>query len=196
MRGGGEHGAQAAGPPLMVSVNLSAIQLRSRNLVETVAAALARSRLDGECLCLEITESVIMEDAASVVPMLEALRALGVQLAIDDFGTGYSSLGYLSELPVDFIKIDRRFVEGIGVRSPSQNIVKAVIQLAHALDLRVIAEGIELPLQLEWLRRHGCDLLQGYHLGRPGPAAQYDALVRGSIAGGARPASSSYLEAV
>jgi EAL domain-containing protein (putative c-di-GMP-specific phosphodiesterase class I) len=168
------------GEPLMVSVNLSAIQLRSRNLVETVAAALARSRLDGECLCLEITESVIMEDAAAVVPMLDGLRALGVRLAIDDFGTGYSSLGYLSELPVDFIKIDRRFVEGIGVRSPSQNIVKAVIQLAHALDLQVVAEGIEQPRQLEWLRHHGCDLMQGFHLGRPGPAAQYDAIVAGS----------------
>jgi EAL domain-containing protein (putative c-di-GMP-specific phosphodiesterase class I) len=166
-----------AGAALSVSVNVSALQLRDAFFLESVAAALACSGLAARHLILEITESVLMEDSEHTIAVLHALRDLGVRLAVDDFGTGYSSLGYLSELPIDFLKVDRRFVDGIGTRSSSENITRAVIQLAHALELEVIAEGIERPEQLQWLRAQRCDIVQGFHLGRPAPAQDHDELV-------------------
>ena len=139
--------------PFMVSVNLSARQLAQPGLAERVADVIERSGVLPENLCLEITESVLMEDADAVISVVERVRALGVRLSIDDFGTGYSSLGYLKRFPVDAVKIDRSFVSGLGTDPGDTAIVSAVIGLAHALDLQVVAEGVETEGQLARARR-------------------------------------------
>lgn len=156
-----------ADPPLAVSVNLSAKQFQDAHLVDQVATALEESRLDAHDLILEITESVIMDEAEATILQLKALKALGVRLAIDDFGTGYSSLAYLRRFPMDFVKIDRSFIEGMGNDGEDSVIVSATISLAHALGLTVVAEGTERSDQVERLRRMGCDLAQGYHFSKP-----------------------------
>nr|MDQ3757682.1 EAL domain-containing protein [Actinomycetota bacterium] len=156
--------------PLQVSVNLSAGQFADPHLVSMVAAALEESGLPSENLWLEITESVLMEEAEATVDTLRALRALGVRMSIDDFGTGYSSLSYLKRFPVDVLKIDRSFVDGLGVDPEDQAIVTAVVSLARALGLGVVAEGVETAEQLDEVRRLGCNSVQGFYLGRPQPA--------------------------
>jgi EAL domain-containing protein (putative c-di-GMP-specific phosphodiesterase class I) len=155
--------------PLAVSVNLSARQLGHPDLVATVAEALAISGLPPHLLVLEITESVLMTDRELAVTILRALRSLGVRMSIDDFGTGQSSLGYLKTLPVDSLKIDRSFVDGLGSDPDDSAIVAAVVHMGHALGLTVTAEGIETPLQLSELRSLGCDLGQGFYFARPQP---------------------------
>jgi EAL domain-containing protein (putative c-di-GMP-specific phosphodiesterase class I) len=132
-----------------------------------VAGVLADSGLDPTMLCLEITESVLMEDAGTSRSALEALREVGVRLAVDDFGTGYSSLLYLRRFPVDILKVDRSFVAGL-VESPEDGaIVSGVVGLAHALGLTAVAEGVESPAQEARLIELGCDLAQGYLWSRP-----------------------------
>lgn len=116
-------------------------------------------------ICLEITESVLMEDSS--VEAMQALRDLGVRLSIDDFGTGYSSLGYLKRFPVDSVKVDRSFVDGLGTDSEDSAIVTAVVSLGHALGLSVVAEGVETSGQLQELLRLGCDRAQGYWFSGP-----------------------------
>ena len=160
----------AAGRPLLLSVNLSARQLAQPDLVDVVAAALADTGLPPELLCLEITESVLMSDSNATVQTLEELKELGVQLAVDDFGTGYSSLLYLKRFPVDILKVDRSFVDGLGRDPEDSTIVAAVVRLAHSLGLQAIAEGVETPEQLAALRPVACDWAQGYHWARPLPA--------------------------
>jgi predicted signal transduction protein with EAL and GGDEF domain len=155
---------------LQVSVNLSARQFADPHLVSMVADALAASGLPSDRLWLEITESVLMEEAEATVDTLRALRALGVRISIDDFGTGYSSLSYLKRFPVDVLKIDRSFVDGLGVDPEDQAIVTAIVSLARALGLGVVAEGVETAEQLDEVRRLGCNGVQGYYLGRPQPA--------------------------
>ncbi len=164
--------------PLVVSVNLSARQLGDPNLVETVSDALATSGIEPSTLALEITETVLMEDPVLCSEVLHALRSLGVQLAIDDFGTGHSSLGYLKRLPVDCLKIDRAFVEGLGRDPDDSAIVDAVVRLGHALGLAVTAEGIETMEQLRELEALGCDVGQGFYFARPQPGDVVGALVR------------------
>jgi diguanylate cyclase (GGDEF)-like protein len=154
-------------PPLTMSVNLSARQLQDPGLVAAVADALAESHVDPACLKLEITESVVMQDAPSTLETLHALKALGIQLAIDDFGTGYSSLGYLKRFPVDTLKIDRSFVQGVALNAEDTAIVRAVISVAKSLNLSVTAEGIENDAQLVQLQELGCDRGQGYLFARP-----------------------------
>jgi EAL domain-containing protein (putative c-di-GMP-specific phosphodiesterase class I) len=154
-------------PPLVMSVNLSARQLQQPNLVEEIAAALRESGLDPASLKLEITESVVMQDAPSTLAKLHALKDLGIQLAIDDFGTGYSSLGYLKRFPVDTLKIDRSFVKAIGDDAEDMVIVRAVVEVARSLRLSVTAEGIETAEQLARLRALGCERGQGYYFARP-----------------------------
>jgi diguanylate cyclase (GGDEF)-like protein len=156
--------------PLQVSVNLSAGQFADPHLVAMVSAALEASGLPPDHLWLEITESVLMEEAAATIDTLRALRALGVRLSIDDFGTGYSSLSYLKRFPVDVLKIDRSFVDGLGVDPEDQEIVTAIVSLARALGLGVVAEGVETAEQLDEVRRLGCNSVQGYYLGKPEPA--------------------------
>jgi diguanylate cyclase (GGDEF)-like protein/PAS domain S-box-containing protein len=149
--------------PLSVAVNLSARQLSSAGLRDVVARALSDSGLPAELLCLEITESVLMEDADASREQLHALKGLGVTLGVDDFGTGYSSLLYLRRFPVDVIKIDRSFVSGLGTSAEDGAIVAGVVQLAKALGLQSVAEGVELPDQVQRLDGLGCDLAQGFY---------------------------------
>jgi diguanylate cyclase (GGDEF)-like protein len=158
-------------PPLMIYVNLSGKQLQCPEVVPDVAEALGKSGLEPGTLCLEITESVLMEDAPSSFDTLWRLKDLGVKLAIDDFGTGYSSLSYLKRLPVDFLKIDRSFVAGLGERPEDRGIAQAVVDLSHTLGLKVVAEGVETEKQLAHLRGIGCELAQGYCFWKPLPSA-------------------------
>ena len=153
-----------------VAVNLSARQLSEPQLIDTVWDVLHETGMNPDRLCLEITESVLMEDVASSVEALLGLKALGVRLAIDDFGTGYSSLSYLRRFPVDVVKIDRSFVTGLGVDPAAEAIVAAVVNLAHALGLVVVGEGVETEEQLVALRALGCDRAQGFLWSRPLPS--------------------------
>ncbi len=154
----------------VMAVNLSPRQLSSPDLTKAVAAALDDNDLPPSALCLEITESAIMEDPEAAQRVLRALKALGVRLAIDDFGVGYSSLSHLKYLlPVDIIKIDKSFVDGLRESAESRAIVTAIIQLAHALGVVAVAEGVETAYQAEILRELGCHLAQGYHFSRPLP---------------------------
>ncbi|MDQ1492642.1 MAG: hypothetical protein QOJ23_5156, partial [Actinomycetota bacterium] len=167
-------------------VNVSARQLASEDLASVVAAAIAENGLDPKKLCLEITESVLMEDADFYLGALRRLLRVGVRVAVDDFGIGYSSLAYLRRFPVDVLKLDRAFIDGLGTglqTSQARAIVRAVIDLSHSLDLTLVAEGIETADQAAALRRLGCDLGQGYWFARPQPPdAVLDLLRRGGLA--------------
>jgi diguanylate cyclase (GGDEF)-like protein len=159
-------------PPLTMSVNLSAHQLRAAGLREMVAGALAQSNLSPPLLCLEITETALVEDVESSQAALDALKDLGVTLAVDDFGTGYSSLIYLRRFPVRVLKIDRSFVVGLGTSAEDTAIVAGVVGLARALGLLAVAEGVETPEQAARLHELGCALAQGYHWSEPLTARQ------------------------
>jgi diguanylate cyclase (GGDEF)-like protein len=152
---------------LGVSVNLSACQFGDDRLVEVVGEALAATGLEPSALWLEITETAVMDDVAATVRTLASLKRLGVRLAIDDFGTGYSSLSYLKRFPVDVLKVDRSFVDGIGTDAEDTAIVKAVVRMAQALGKGVVAEGIEHEAQLAELRALGCEAGQGFLFSRP-----------------------------
>jgi len=160
------------GLDLTLKVNLSARQLDDPHLVPVVEDALASTGLPAGALCLEVTESALMRDQQAAGEVLASLRSLGVLLAIDDFGTGYSSLAQLRRLTLDTLKIDRSFITGIAESPDAEAIVTSIIAMAHAVDLTVIAEGVECAEQLNLLRKLGCDQAQGYHLGRPVPAAE------------------------
>ena len=163
--------------PFTVSVNLSARQLASPDLVMRVGEILHRTALSPERLCLEITESVLMRDADTTVGVIDALQAIGVRVSIDDFGTGYSSLAYLKRFPVDSVKIDRSFIDGLPDDPGDVAIVTAVVSLAHALGLTVVAEGVETAEQLSEVVRLGCDQAQGYYFAPPQPVADLRQLV-------------------
>jgi EAL domain-containing protein (putative c-di-GMP-specific phosphodiesterase class I) len=160
----------ADAPQLSISVNLAARQVADRKLPKTVARIIERTGIAAGAVVLELTENTLMQDTASTIDALHALRSQGVHLSIDDFGTGYSSLAYLKRFPVESLKIDRSFIDGLGQESEDTSIVEAIVRLAHALELSAVAEGLETPTQLETLRTLGCDLAQGYLLGRPLPA--------------------------
>jgi diguanylate cyclase (GGDEF)-like protein len=159
---------QASGyPPIRMSVNLSSHQFRQKTLLKTIQRALDESGLDPKYLELEITESVIMQNAESTTSILNELKRMGLSLAIDDFGTGYSSLNYLKRLPVDVLKIDRSFVKDITTDPDDAAITKAIIAMADSLNLKVVAEGVETEQQLEFLVQTGCHEVQGYLFSRP-----------------------------
>ncbi len=164
--------------PLDVAVNLSARQVAHRDLAGAVREILARTGLDPVNLRLEVTESVLVEESASATATLEALSEIGVRLVLDDFGTGYSSLAYLNRFPFDALKIDRSFVEGLGVEQERTAIVEAVIGMARALSLDAIAEGVENEAQLSELRRLGCDYAQGHLFSRPLAPQKVTSLLR------------------
>jgi polar amino acid transport system substrate-binding protein len=153
--------------PTAVCVNLSARQFREPSLTESVARILDVNGLEPSSLFLEVTETTAMSDAPATAAALEELQNLGVRTILDDFGTGYSSLSYLERFPVDYVKIDRSFVGGLGEYSGAEMLVSAVISLAHALGLKVIAEGVETEEQFERLREMGCDLAQGHLFSEP-----------------------------
>jgi EAL domain-containing protein (putative c-di-GMP-specific phosphodiesterase class I) len=155
-------------------VNISGVQFLQRDLVETVAEALEKSGLEPRYLELEITESVVMENAAEAVVMLKELHDMGVGLSIDDFGTGYSSLNYLKRFPIHKLKIDQSFIRDICTGSEDAAIVQAIITLAHGLQLRVVAEGVERTDQLEFLRTLGNDEYQGFLYSKPLPAREME----------------------
>jgi EAL domain-containing protein (putative c-di-GMP-specific phosphodiesterase class I) len=163
------HGVGAA--EASVAVNLSARQIDDPGIVDTIAEILARTGLPPGHLTLEITESALMRDAATALVVLRELKELGVVLAIDDFGTGYSSLSYLQRFPLDIIKVDRMFVQELELGNGGREIVSAVISLAHAMDLEVVAEGVETEAQLGELRDLDCDFAQGFLFSRPLPAS-------------------------
>jgi diguanylate cyclase (GGDEF)-like protein/PAS domain S-box-containing protein len=162
--------------PTMLRVNLSGRQFTQHDLVAQVVAALDAGDVPASSLCLEITETALMADPGNGLRILNDLRALGVTLAIDDFGTGYSSLAYLKRFPVDVLKIDRSFVDGLGEDPDDTAIATAIISLAASLGLRVVAEGVETPRQLDELRRLGCDRAQGFLFAHALPAADAFAL--------------------
>jgi EAL domain-containing protein (putative c-di-GMP-specific phosphodiesterase class I) len=154
-------------PDLFVSVNVSARQFRSGTLVKTVREALHDAGLPPSVLLLELTESVLLRHEEGIAASLAELKALGVRLAIDDFGTGYSSLSYLRELPIDVLKIDRSFVEGITASKQRLALAKGIVAIADTLDITVVAEGIETGKQCQLLTEMGCEYGQGYLLARP-----------------------------
>jgi diguanylate cyclase (GGDEF)-like protein len=180
--------------PARVAVNLSARQLSRVSVQETVQSALAAAGCSADMLSLEITETVLMEAGPHVREELEALRKLGVHIGLDDFGTGYSSLAYLKRFPLDFVKIDRCFVAGLGHDPEDDAIVDAIISLSRALGLSTVAEGVETTDQLEHLRSLGCDRTQGYLFARPGPASSLDALLEaGDVGLAAIPSAGGHL---
>ncbi|HTJ96166.1 MAG TPA: EAL domain-containing protein [Rhodocyclaceae bacterium] len=154
-------------PELVVAVNLSALQFKHGNIIDTVTQALANAGLAPHLLELELTESILLQDVEVAMDILKQLHKLGVKLSIDDFGTGYSSLSYLKRLSVDKLKIDKSFVHDLAKDSDDAAIIKAIIQLSHTLQLEVIAEGVETAEQLAFLRESGCDEAQGYFFSRP-----------------------------
>jgi len=150
-----------------VSINLSAHQLADPQLAWTVQAAMAHAAAAPSWVTLELTESMLMQNSSAVLERLHAIRALGVEIAIDDFGTGYSSLAYLEQFPVTHIKIDRSFVTPLDDPERGAGVVHAIIEIARALGLATVAEGIETPTELRRLQELGCGLGQGYLFARP-----------------------------
>jgi EAL domain-containing protein (putative c-di-GMP-specific phosphodiesterase class I) len=162
---------------LRIAVNVSAIQFRHRDFVGSVMRALAETQFDPTRLELELTESVIVEDADAAEAAMMELRAVGVNLALDDFGTGYSSLIYLRRFAFDKIKIDRSFLESMEATGESAILVHSIVHLGRALGLTVTAEGVETPEQHRFLQALGCHQLQGYLFSKPVTAAEIDRMV-------------------
>jgi EAL domain-containing protein (putative c-di-GMP-specific phosphodiesterase class I) len=166
--------------PGLTSVNLSARQFREDGLVRKVSRVLEETGLHPQCLELELTESTVMHDVDAAIATLQGLKSLGVSLSVDDFGTGYSSLSYLENLPLDKLKIDRSFVRDIGAAEGENEgvLAQAIISLGHNLGLHVVAEGVETDAQVRFLRRAGCDEVQGFFYGEVVPAQHADLLAR------------------
>jgi len=169
-----------------MSVNLSARQLRHPGIVDTVRAVLQETGLRPRHLVLELTESMLMEPSGVTGGTIRALAQLGVSLAIDDFGTGYSSLSYLKNFPVSTLKIDRSFIENVNTNPDDAAITTAIIALAKAMELEVVAEGVETEEQAAFLQDRGCQKVQGYLVGRPGPPEDYEAFIRAAKRGGSK----------
>jgi EAL domain-containing protein (putative c-di-GMP-specific phosphodiesterase class I) len=162
---------------LFVSVNLSPTEFQRGNLVERIQQTLADTGIDPSRVELEVTESVMLDDAPGALEVMHALKRLGVRLSMDDFGTGYSSLSYLRSFPFDGLKIDRSFLNRLGASADDQSIIRAIVGLGRALSLTVTAEGIETAEHLELLKAVCCDEGQGYFLNRPMDAQSFDALL-------------------
>ena len=163
--------------PFVMWVNLSGRQFLEPDLVQQIANAAERAQLEMTHLAFEITESILIEDSEQARAVIDGLRSLGARLCIDDFGTGYSSLTYLRRFPIDCLKIDQTFIDGLGEEPDDTAIVTATIGMAHALGLRVHAEGVETPEQFAGLRALRCDFAQGFYIARPQPAAEFDVLL-------------------
>jgi EAL domain-containing protein (putative c-di-GMP-specific phosphodiesterase class I) len=168
-----------------LAVNLSAIQLESDTFVDTVESIFRETGAPVEAMEFELTESMVLRHPERSVVTLNRLRELGVRLALDDFGTGYSSLSYLKRLPVDTLKIDRSFVEGVPENADDSQIVRMIVALAKSVHMEIVAEGIETVAQRDFLTQMGCEYLQGYLIAKPLPAHEFQALLakdRGSCA--------------
>jgi diguanylate cyclase (GGDEF)-like protein/PAS domain S-box-containing protein len=182
----GTHFRKLAGSDFVMAVNVAAAQCADPTFLETVGSCLAAARLPPHCLEIEITERTVVGDNPTVAAFMAALRETGAKLSIDDFGTGYSALSYLRKYPFTTLKIDQSFVRGIGEIAQDDALVLAIIRMAHALGLEVIAEGVETREQQDFLRDAGCQILQGYLLGKPMPADDFAAFLKQR-----RPAGSS-----
>ncbi len=169
---------QAGLPALRMSVNIAPRQFQQQDLAEVVTRILRETGLDPRWLVLEITEGTIMQDAGAAIETLRTLGALGVGLSLDDFGTGYSSLNYLKRFPLDCLKIDKSFVDDITADPDAAAIASAIISMARSLEVQVVAEGVETRAQLEFLRAHGCDAVQGYLFSKPLSAGDCGLLLR------------------
>jgi len=175
--------SDAGVPPMPVSINISGRHIQRANLVEPVQAALAGFRIDARLLELELTETVLMQNLGHALPLLQALKELGVAISVDDFGTGYSSLSYLKKLPIDTLKIDRSFVRELETSSDNAAIVAAIIAMSKSLKLRVVAEGVETQGQMTRLFDQGCQLMQGFLFSPAVPGGDFPALLRRSAGG-------------
>ncbi|MES2918799.1 MAG: EAL domain-containing protein [Pseudomonadota bacterium] len=163
---------------IRTSVNIPAHQVRKGNLVQVIKRVLDNSGLDPTLLELELTESSLMEDSDNVLSMLQELRGRGIVISLDDFGTGYSSLSYLKRFPIDVLKIDQAFIRDIGNSPDDEAITRAIIAMAHSMNMTVVAEGVETDAHLDFLRKEGCDYIQGYLLSRPIPEGEISQLLR------------------
>jgi EAL domain-containing protein (putative c-di-GMP-specific phosphodiesterase class I) len=163
---------------MRIAVNVSPVELRDPGFVAGVRAILTATGLDPQCLELELTETVLVQDTASTAAVLEALRDMGVRLALDDFGTGFSSLSHLKRFPIDMLKIDQSFVRDLALGSGDASIVGAVISMAESLNLQVVAEGVETPEQFELLKEQGCPEAQGFYFSHPAVAEDVTQLLR------------------
>jgi len=161
-----------------IAVNISSRQFYDDSLARDVAGILAATGLESRYLELELTESMVMKDPKVTIASLGVLKAMGVSIAVDDFGTGYSSLAYLKKYPLDVLKIDRSFVRDIATDPDDAAIVRAIIAMAKSLGMSVIGEGIETQQQLEFLKHNGCDVIQGFLLGKPVPADEAEAFLK------------------
>ena len=173
--------AEEGVPPMPVSINISGRHIQRANLVEPVQAALSGFRLDARLLELELTETVLMQNLGHALPLLQALKELGVAISVDDFGTGYSSLSYLKKLPIDTLKIDRSFVRELETSGDNAAIVAAIIAMSKSLKLRVVAEGVETQGQMTRLFDQGCQLMQGFLFSPAVPGSDFHALIRNSV---------------
>lgn len=171
---------QRVGDEFRMAVNVSVRQLRAPEFMGRVRQILETTGLEARChsLCIEITESELMEDIDRATPLLNQLKALGMTLSIDDFGTGYSSLSYLRRLPVDILKIDISFVREIATSADARKLAGSIVALGHSLGLHIVAEGVETEAQLDVLEKMGCDAAQGYLFSRPVPATEFEQLIR------------------
>jgi diguanylate cyclase len=167
---------------LRISVNLSPSQFRGSGLIDSIRRALDDAGVEPQYLEVELTESAVMSDPEESIAILEQLSSMGVLVSVDDFGTGYSSMSYLRRFPIDKLKIDRVFINEIASRPEDASIVRAIVSLAHSLRLKVVAEGVETPAQLDFLKAVGCDEYQGYHFSRPLPALEFERVVRETAA--------------
>lgn len=159
--------------PLYVAVNVSTMQFGQTDLAQTVSAALQENALPPECLKLEITESVLLQDSQSTQDVIQRITDIGVGSSIDDFGTGYSSLSYLRRYPFEALKIDRSFVSNVTQSQNDANLVVSIIAMAASLNLKVVADGIETDEQFAFVKDAGCAIAQGFALGRPMPASEF-----------------------
>jgi len=164
-------------PSIRVAVNISVRQLQQQNLVDVVREVLNETGLPTECLELEITESIALENLDYNINVLNQLREMGIKISLDDFGTGYSSLSYLKQLPINYLKIDQSFIKNLATEQSNKAIANAIIHLAHDIQLHVIAEGVETVEQLNFLQMHGCDYYQGYLFCRPIPPNEIEKLL-------------------
>ena len=153
-------------------MNLSSVQFYQPDFFETVKEIIEQSTLPAGSLELELTEGLLMNNKDEIITILDKFREMGIKISIDDFGTGYSSLSYLKRFPLDYLKIDRSFVMDIGHDTDDEAITSAIIAMAHSLNLKVIAEGVENEQQLEFLQRQGCNQYQGYYFSPPVPAEE------------------------
>ena len=163
--------------PIRIAVNVSPVQFRQKDLVESFEAILQKTGVKASCIEIEVTEGTIMTDANNAIETLERMRALGLSIALDDFGTGYSSLGYLKKFPIDKIKIDRTFISDLETNPDDAVIISAIIGLSNSLGMTPLAEGVETERQLHLLKEAGCNQIQGFLLGRPMPTSEFRALL-------------------